>query len=111
MSHFIHARVFDIDVTFLWEVVINNKRLSLFTSSTLQTSSVKIWAKSIIWFTSYSIWNQPTSELFAKIEKSEFRVLIKHYFLRGKTLSETKAKLDKYFISKRAEKVALHACA
>ena len=33
---------------------------------------------------------------FAKIEKSEFRVLIKHDFLRGKALSETKAKLDKY---------------
>ena len=30
------------------------------------------------------------------MEKSEFRVLIKHYFLRGKTESETKAKLDKY---------------
>ena len=30
------------------------------------------------------------------MEKSEFRVLIKHYFLRGKTLLETKAKLDKY---------------
>ena len=32
-----------------------------------------------------------------KLEKSEFRVLIKHYFFRGKTLSETKAKLDKYY--------------
>ena len=31
------------------------------------------------------------------MEKSEFHVLIKHYFLRGKTLSETKAKLDKYY--------------
>ena len=31
------------------------------------------------------------------IEKSEFRVLIKHYFLRGKTSSETKVKLDKYY--------------
>ena len=31
------------------------------------------------------------------MEKSEFRVLIKHYFLRGKTLSETKAQLDKYY--------------
>ena len=31
------------------------------------------------------------------MEKSEFRMLIKHYFLRGKTLSETKAKLDKYY--------------
>ena len=32
------------------------------------------------------------------MEKSEFRVLIKHYFLRAKTLSETKAKLDKYYL-------------
>ena len=31
------------------------------------------------------------------MEKSEFRVLIKHYFLRGKTISETKSKLDKYY--------------
>ena len=31
------------------------------------------------------------------MEKYEFRVLIKHYFLRKKTLSETKAKLDKYY--------------
>ncbi|CAK1588256.1 unnamed protein product [Parnassius mnemosyne] len=30
------------------------------------------------------------------MEKSEFRVLIKHYFLR-KTITETKAKLDKYY--------------
>ena len=29
--------------------------------------------------------------------RREFRVLIKHYFLRGKTLSETNAKLDKYY--------------
>ena len=31
------------------------------------------------------------------MEKSEFRVVIKHYFLRGKSLSEIKAKLDKYY--------------
>ena len=31
------------------------------------------------------------------MEKSDFRVLIKHYFLRGKTISETKVKLDKYY--------------
>ena len=31
------------------------------------------------------------------MEKIEFRVLIKYYFLRDKTLSETKAKLDKYY--------------
>ncbi|QQP51330.1 Mariner transposase [Caligus rogercresseyi] len=29
--------------------------------------------------------------------KSEFRVLIKHYFLREKTIAQTKAKLDKYY--------------
>ena len=45
------------------------------------------------------------------MKKSEFRVLIKHYFFVAKTLSETKVKLDKYFVSKRAEKVALHASA
>ena len=31
------------------------------------------------------------------MEKSNFRVLIVHYFLRENTLSETKAKLDKYY--------------
>ena len=31
------------------------------------------------------------------MEKSEFRVLIKHYFLREKTLLETTARLDKYY--------------
>ena len=31
------------------------------------------------------------------MEESKFPVLIKHYFLRGKPLSETKAKLDKYY--------------
>ena len=31
------------------------------------------------------------------MKESEFRVLIKHYFLRGRTSSETKAKLDKYY--------------
>lgn len=31
------------------------------------------------------------------MEKSEFRVLIKHYFLRKKTITQTKAKLDKYY--------------
>ena len=31
------------------------------------------------------------------MEKSEFRVMINHYFLREKISSETKAKLDKYY--------------
>ena len=31
------------------------------------------------------------------MEKSEFHMLIKHYFLREKSLSETKAKLDEYY--------------
>lgn len=31
------------------------------------------------------------------MEKSEFRVLIKHYFLRKKTITETKERLDKYY--------------
>ncbi|XP_029174745.1 uncharacterized protein LOC114943323 [Nylanderia fulva] len=31
------------------------------------------------------------------MEKSEFRVLIKHYFLRKKTITKTKEKLDKYY--------------
>jgi histone-lysine N-methyltransferase SETMAR len=31
------------------------------------------------------------------MEKSEFRVLIKYYFLRKKTITEVKAKLDKHF--------------
>ena len=31
------------------------------------------------------------------MEKSEFRVVIKHYFLKGKTPKETKEKLDKHY--------------
>jgi len=31
------------------------------------------------------------------MEKSEFRVLIKHYYLRKKTITQTKKKLDKYY--------------
>lgn len=31
------------------------------------------------------------------MEKSEFRVLIKHYFLRKKSITETKQRLDKYY--------------
>ena len=31
------------------------------------------------------------------MEKSEFRVLIKHYFLRGKSIKETENKLAKYY--------------
>ena len=31
------------------------------------------------------------------MEKSEFRMLIKHYFLRGKSIKETKEKLEKYY--------------
>lgn len=31
------------------------------------------------------------------MKKNEFRVLIKHYFLRGKTITQTKTKLDKYY--------------
>ena len=92
-----YARVFGIDAIFLWKVATNNKPLSLLTTSILQTSTVKIWAKSIHQFTSYSVWKQSTLQFFAKMEKSEFCVLIKHYFLRGKPLSETKAKLDKYY--------------
>ena len=32
------------------------------------------------------------------MEKSEFRVLIEHAFLCRQTLTETKAKLDKYYL-------------
>ena len=31
------------------------------------------------------------------MEKSEFRVLIQHYFLRGKSIKETEEKLAKYY--------------
>ena len=32
------------------------------------------------------------------MEKSKFHVLIKHYFLRGKSVKETEEKLVKYYI-------------
>ncbi|KAG5310553.1 SETMR methyltransferase, partial [Acromyrmex insinuator] len=33
------------------------------------------------------------------MDKNYFRSLIKHYFLRGKTVKETKEKLDKYYVA------------
>ena len=35
--------------------------------------------------------------MYSSFNYTVFSVLIKHHFLRGKTLSETKAKLDKYY--------------
>ena len=37
--------------------------------------------------------------IFCKDGKNKFHVLTKHYFLRRKTLSETKANLDKYYLN------------
>uniref|UniRef100_T1HKC8 HTH_48 domain-containing protein n=2 Tax=Rhodnius prolixus TaxID=13249 RepID=T1HKC8_RHOPR len=31
------------------------------------------------------------------MDEKEFRVLIKHYFMKGKTPQETKEKLDKHY--------------
>ena len=40
------------------------------------------------------------------MEKSEFRMLIKQYFLHGKNLSETKANLDiAYFVSSAERRI------
>lgn len=36
---------------------------------------------------------------FEIIEKNKFHVLIKHYFLKSKTVAEAKAKLDKHLVS------------
>lgn len=35
--------------------------------------------------------------ILTKMEKSEFQVLIKHYFLFKKTISKTMERLDKYY--------------
>ena len=64
----------------------------LLTSTLLETS-----AKYIQLFTGYSVSKQLTYKQKFKTEKIEFQVLIKHYFLRGKTVSKTKVKLDKYY--------------
>ena len=40
--------------------------------------------------------NQPPN-ILQRWKKIEIRVLIKHYFLRGKSSPETKAKPDKYY--------------
>lgn len=32
------------------------------------------------------------------MEPSEFQVLMKHYYFKEKTVAETKAKLDKYYL-------------
>ena len=36
------------------------------------------------------------------MDESEFRMLIKHYFLSRKTLSKTNKKLDKYYVDPAA---------
>ncbi|CAH1646453.1 unnamed protein product [Spodoptera littoralis] len=41
--------------------------------------------------------NKTTALTEKKMEKSEFRVLIKHYFLRKKSITKTKAMIDKYY--------------
>lgn len=35
---------------------------------------------------------------FLKMEKADFRVLIKHYFLRGKIIKYTEDKLKRYYM-------------
>ena len=35
--------------------------------------------------------------IFETMEKKEFRVLVKHYYLRGNRAKETKEKLDEYY--------------
>jgi hypothetical protein len=37
------------------------------------------------------------SRVFQKMDEREFRVLIKHYFMKGKSPQETKEKLDKHY--------------
>uniref|UniRef100_T1HQP8 Mos1 transposase HTH domain-containing protein n=3 Tax=Rhodnius prolixus TaxID=13249 RepID=T1HQP8_RHOPR len=37
------------------------------------------------------------------MDEKEFRVLIKHYFMKGKTPQETKEKLDKLFVPQYEE--------
>ena len=44
------------------------------------------------------------------MEKSEFRVLNEHYFLRAKTLSESKTKLDKYYSDSAPSYVMVQKC-
>ena len=42
------------------------------------------------------------------MEKSEFRVLIKHYFLRGKSINETEEKFEKYYKESASSHVVVH---
>lgn len=44
-----------------------------------------------------AIESTPPACKMTTMEKTEFSVLIKHYFLRGKTITQTKASLDKYY--------------
>ena len=41
--------------------------------------------------------NRSSTVICEKSDEKEFRVVIKHYFLKGKALQETKAKLDKHY--------------
>lgn len=41
--------------------------------------------------------NQESRVIFQEMDEMEFRVVIKHYFMKGKTPQETKEKLDKHY--------------
>lgn len=47
-----------------------------------QMSTYTLWASCVIWFGFGNQWKQTTTRNMAKIEKSKFRGLIKHFFLQ-----------------------------
>jgi hypothetical protein len=52
---------------------------------------------SVDWFVRYSILSEATFVYCEKMDKKEFRVLIKHYFLAKNNTVETKVWLDKHY--------------
>jgi hypothetical protein len=52
---------------------------------------------SVDWFVRYSIFSEATLVCCEKMDKKEFRVLIKHYFLAKNNTVETKVWLDKHY--------------
>ena len=64
---------------------------SIFWRNTPSFSQIRLWL--CVWRSLES----SKSHDFQKMDKKEFRVLIKHYLIKGKSPQETKEKLDKHY--------------
>lgn len=70
-----------------WKFFYITQMAPLAFSTILQTIPLKIWQQSDDWFISYSNLSEATFVIEKKMEKEEFRVLIKPYFFYRKGMA------------------------